>query len=925
MRTLVRFAAVLVLFLIAANSVWAQQSGRFYYADAGGRLDRAQVEAAARPLLDKGAYVAVYAVERGKGTDFLAALDNDGLRNGSTVNPNLIAIFVSFGDRYSEIRYGDKWVDSLGAANAAGSIQDGTLNPGLAGGDFTDTFVKTLSALNRTVDLRGVPTGDASTPPPASTTGGVGILGWIAGLLALIGIPVGWNTLSKRRAASQALDTARKGMQDARMQAGAAIADTGQLLRNSQEKAQFDKVSYPAGDATSLAELQASAEQQFNQAQESFNTAEEAITGIKIPGVAEYQTSAATYTQIVGIVTSVREVITQAEERRAELDKQNAAAPGQIDAAKKALADVAERLGVLGSDAQPELITRPIAALIGRADALFAERRAADALQAAQVASAATTELSGAIDRFSAIHEGISQARAEAEQVVAQGFRVEDGLKALNTAEGVLSQAARALEDNGAPAALPLLEQAEAARVEGSAQAGELPALYATNTQRILALRQEHVAVTAYLDEGRRTFDIVDEFAERTWSDIRGNGSEAEAATAEAGQRLESAELGNTMETQQFHAVRQNLDTTTERLAFARKLIDTIIQRLKDLEAARVAARDEVAAAEKDIEAGWAFVRTNDADVAKGPEQTLMQAAGLLKQAQEELTQQRPDWIVIVKTALEANRLADESLINARSEVDAISKLRDQLQRAQQLAVGEIQKVQQFVAVHSADLPPDAQRRAAALQNDVQLAANAAQSVAQQQEAARVAALRDANAQYAALHQRIETIFQELYNAFQQAEDRRRRVSEALESARNAIASADREWRNGGGMISNNSQGIVLLHSAQAQIARIGEVHDEQQMQHALQEASAAKMAAGQAESIFHQEIQHYRQQQRDSGQELVKGVIIGSLLSGGGHSSGGSWGGGSSGSSSGGSWGSGGSSGGSSWGGGGSSGGKGW
>src|SRR5262249_42887505 len=159
--------------------------------------------------------------------------------------------------------------------------------------------------------------------------------------------------------------------------------------------------------------------------------------------------SAATYLQVAELAEQAQGLLAQVEARRGELDKIAQAAPGKIEDAKKALADVAERLGVLGDNVQSDLITHPIGVLLGKAEGLLAENRAADAIQASEAASAAATELAQILARFADLREGISAGRASAEQAAAQGFRVDDGLSALNTAEGVLAQAARALEQGG--------------------------------------------------------------------------------------------------------------------------------------------------------------------------------------------------------------------------------------------------------------------------------------------------------------------------------------------------------------------------------------------------------------------------------------------------------------------------------------------
>jgi hypothetical protein len=867
--------------------------------------------------------VAIYAVDSGKGTEFLERLQDDGLRNGSTVNPKLVAIFVSFNDRYSEIRYGDQWVGALG--NAAGHIQQDTLNANLAAGNSTQAFALTLTQLNNAI-ASPAPAGGGTAGAPVDT----GLIPWCLGILAAVGLgTVGWRALSQRRAAGQVLDRARAAMQEARLKAGAAIADTAQLLKNVQEKAQYDKISYAADDVAQLAEQQRQGEQQFVAAQEQFNAADEEVSRLKEPAEAQYQAATARYQEIAQLATQAQQLLQQTEARRSELDAVNAQAPDRVEQAKKALADAAERLGVLGEQAQVDAILRPIEQQLSRAESLLAEHRAAASIDAAEAASAAAVALAGILARFADLREGLNAGRAAAERATTQGYRVEAGLRAFDAAEQDLGRAALALSQGGVDAAAPILDVAEAARAEGVARGGSLPATHDRNELRVPELRGELEQVAAYIGEGRRTFDVVDEFAPSTWSDIRGNGSEAEAAHAAAAQLIDSAVARNTMERQEIVEASQDLDAAAERLGFARTLIDSIMQRLKDLEAARAAARDEVEAAQHDIEQGQSFVQSHDPDIGAAPPDELVRAAGLLQQATAELQQERPDWLQVVKLAQQANQLADQALAEARSEVEQIVKLRQELERARTVAQGEVQKLAQFVQIHGNELPPESRQRLGALNNDVQLADRAAASVQRAEDQARIAALREAIEQYTALQGNAGQVYAAVYQAFQRVDALRQQLQSRLTEAQNAIMRADglrRSLPAGAGR-----RGDALLGEAQSLLSSLGSLQTERQMQAGLERAERAISTARQAESAYEQEINTWRRSGR-SGDDLLTGMIIGQVLGGGhhggGHRGGGSWGGGSwggGGSSGGGSWGGGGSSGGGSWGGGGSSGGSGW
>src|SRR5262249_9974115 len=429
------------------------------------------------------------------------------------------------------------------------------------------------------------------------------------------------------------------------------------------------------------------------------------------------------------------------------------------------------------------------------------------------------------------------------------------------------------------------------------------PALRKANDERLPQVEQAGQQLAGAIEEGRKAFALVDEFAENTWSDIRGNGSEAQAAADRAHSLWDRATKRNTMEQQDFLGAKEDLDEAEKQIAFAHTLIDSILQRLKDLEAARDTARQDIASAQSDIDQGWSYVRSNDPDVGKAPEQALAQAASLIEQANAELTRSRPDWMAIVKQAREANRLADQALANARSEVDAMNKLRQQAAHAQQLATAEVQKIVQFAGLHGEDIPASSEQKLNQLQADVQRAYGALKAAEQSEEQARAEDLREAIAYYTDLQSSADTLYDEIYGAFQQIEELRQRVSAAALAAAEAIARAERVQQTY--QIGNRTGGDEYLREARAAYQAIGTPRGEAQLQRALELAEQARKAAEQAESIF----RSYANTSQGGGDlsDFLGGVVIGSVMSGSGgrhQRGGGSWGSGGGG---GGRWGGGG------------------
>jgi chromosome segregation ATPase len=362
-------------------------------------------------------------------------------------------------------------------------------------------------------------------------------------------------------------------------------------------------------------------------------------------------------------------------------------------------------MAALGTEiADHAAVLAPAQRQLDQAEAHLSGFDARSAIASAQAASEIATELLALLASFATLRAGIVQGRQEAETLAAEGFRMDASHAALDAARAALSTAADALQSEDRAGAETNLQEAHRLLDQAIAAGRDWAALHTDNVRLIDELAARGQTTAALIAEGRRIFDIVDEFAESTWSDIRGNGSEAEAAADRAEEHWERARELNTMEVQEFGEAREALDAAVQELGYVEALIDAIKQRLHDLEQARDTARAIVAEAERSIAAGWEFVRSNDPDVGKVPEDQLQQAAEQLAQAQAEMQQERPDWLVLVQAAQQADQFADAALAGARSEVEVMDRLREQVRTAQQLATAEIKKIANFSGLHGDDI-----------------------------------------------------------------------------------------------------------------------------------------------------------------------------------------------------------------------------
>jgi hypothetical protein len=171
--------AALALALILLLAACGASPGRLLIEDEGGTLDRARVEIAAAPLLERGATVAVFIAGRSAApeADLVRRLDAAAMLSGGEIIPSGIAVYASIEPRYSELRAGSRWSRRLPDA-ALGEVRLARLNPALQANELTNGVASTLAA----IDAR------ASTPALAERIGRALLVVFLAaGTVAVIG------------------------------------------------------------------------------------------------------------------------------------------------------------------------------------------------------------------------------------------------------------------------------------------------------------------------------------------------------------------------------------------------------------------------------------------------------------------------------------------------------------------------------------------------------------------------------------------------------------------------------------------------------------------------------------------------------------------------------------------------------------------
>ncbi|HEX8600972.1 MAG TPA: hypothetical protein VF952_20930 [Chloroflexia bacterium] len=980
---------VAVLLLLAWSATWTGVAAQTWPRQVGvvvddtGRLDADRISQAAESLEALGIKPLMVLSQSGLGFGSdagglgQAAASQYGLASGSgTLDPDLLAIVVIIDSRQASIIYGDRLKSALeqrrGTGTLADQIRTDHLNPNLAGGDFTGAYLDSINFAAEQIDLFRNPPPTATAQPAIITNVDTEPIGdallWIfVGVVVVIGLailgPVLWRNHRRNQERAARIRSLREQLAQARNVAADMITSLD-FPADPNEQIQYRFLALALGRerpeqlaqlTTQYRTIYASLSEaitRFDQLNERPYNTEQELT----QGIAEYQWVQATFKNAGDFLQHLSGI-------GKEVEGQMTAAPGEVDAAKKAIAAATDELSRLAA-AAPDLtlpgaeqFSAPAATRLQDAiNALGASPplplraydQARTARSLADTSRQSLAELTQANERFAQERQRLAATRREGFKLVGADATFGAALDALNRAAGMLGPQQHGQFSQA-------LAQATQAIGEAASSVGRELALHATNETALAALGAAGEQLRAYIQDGARAFDAVDEYAPSSWQDIQGNGTEAQKRADDA-YRLwqEATELNRASpdSEQDFAEAAEDIKEANTLIGEARALVAAIIERQEHLRKSQAIARDEIAAAEKDIGAGRAFVRQYDPDVTPRPNEMLVQAEKQLAEAKQEVSLARPDWIRVVELARGANDLADRALADARSQAEAMEARRRRVQTTHEQALASASRLRNFVQVHAGDIHPsinkaleDADRTFRAAQQELEPLRQGGL-----EDVARARVLDHVAEGYTKAQKVADEAYKLAYDQFQVMEGLRRQTASAIGEARRSIEEARAYLEENQHVLTNAP--LNYLHEAIGLMPKWRDNADAQALRSMQAAANKAHDRAQAAIQLASAQIEQYNEQVQareaaDNAAAMAMLVgVLGSMASSGGRrrSIGGGWGswggggfggggggisigggGGSSGGGfggggfSGGGWGGGGSSGGS-WGGGGSS-----
>lgn len=311
-------------------------------------------------------------------------------------------------------------------------------------------------------------------------------------------------------------------------------------------------------------------------------------------------------------------------------------------------------------------------------------------------------ELSGRLEEVKVLLEGVSTQILEVEKT---GFKV-DGAKALFAEASTLkAQAKEAFNNKNLMDSEKLAREAEVKADEALSEAKSLPQKRAVILKDVETIRTRISEVNNLISQGHVAFKrISEEFAESCWESVKGNGVEAEERLAWAEGSVGEVVSLASMENQKWDEAQDLVEEVDLRLTEAASLMRSIIALEESIQTAKRDAQQEIKNAHSDIRKAWDYIEAHDDDISEDREKELRAAEEVLHSAVMEGEKNKPDYLRIVKLAQEANLTADKILESARSEHEAMERLRQKATTSVRDAKAAYSKAKEYIEDHRGDV-----------------------------------------------------------------------------------------------------------------------------------------------------------------------------------------------------------------------------
>lgn len=324
---------------------------------------------------------------------------------------------------------------------------------------------------------------------------------------------------------------------------------------------------------------------------------------------------------------------------------------------------------------------------------------------------------------------------------------------------------------------------------DASAKAAALPKRKEAIDVSILALKGRLPSVQSSIQNGRGVFEaITSQYVEGSWSSIKGNGTEAVKRLEAATKASVEAAVASAMDRQEWQKAETIVSQANAWLDEAESFMRSLGSLKATLDAAKRDAQPEIDAAQKDIDAARAYEQKHDEDIRDSYKQEIADAQSLLDAAKAEMRQAKPDYVVVVKKAKQANTAADRILSECQGEHEGEDRKRRLAESEQRDAVAAISRAEEYIEDHRSDVKSGARDKLKAAKESLRQADASATSRGSEELRRKALATRVTWLQQA--HQEADEAYKKAKKNVSDAEDEREAAREAARAAERARAAS---------------------------------------------------------------------------------------------------------------------------------------
>lgn len=293
----------------------------------------------------------------------------------------------------------------------------------------------------------------------------------------------------------------------------------------------------------------------------------------------------------------------------------------------------------------------------------------------------------------------LEQARMEVAAIGATGFKVNVQQALLDQASAALAEARQAVTDKRFIRASEHAAQAQTLITAAVEQAQALPALSQQLNADLERLAQRSTQAARLIPAGHETFRTISaSYHPASWESIKQNGSTAERLYASSQQALTTARPAATMDRQEWTLAQEQVAQASAALQQIETLIDAIMARKTELEAAQADAPGLIATAHDERQVIEDELSQYRDDVPEQVWHSLRAAASDLATAERVLTEQQPNYLEVVELATRARTTTQAALQAARSAYQAAEEQRRQVKAALERAEHTIATADNYIA-----------------------------------------------------------------------------------------------------------------------------------------------------------------------------------------------------------------------------------